>query len=685
MRGSANIMTSKKESGPRCVALVGPYLSGKTTLLESILNMTGATTRKGEVNVGNTVGDSSAEARARGMSVETNVATTTFMGECLTFMDCPGSVEFQQDGRNAVMGVDAAVVVIDAEIQWPLTLAPILKNLEELGVPTAIFVNKLDKAQGSVGDLIDKLRLFSDRPLVMRHLPLRNGDEVTGYIDLASERAYQYKVNAPSELLDVPNDMIEREQEARYTLLETLADFDDHLMEELLEDITPPKEEVYRDLAVDFQNGEIVPVFLGSAESDNGVHRLLKALRHETPEVSVTAERLGLDADGPAIAQVLKTYHTAHGGKLSVVRVLRGTIEDGDHMSGDRVSGINSMLGADTKKMLKAVVGDTVALGRMEDAKTGDSLVPKGSAYVDLPKANIPMPIYGQAIAVANRNDEVKLTGAIGKLIDEDQSITLAMNQDTHELILWGQGEMHLHIALDRLKNRYGLEVTTQPPGVPYKEAIRKSMTQRGKFKRQSGGHGQFGDVVLDIKPLPRGTGFEFNQTIKGGSVPKQYIQSVEAGVKDYLVKGPLGFPVVDVSVTLTDGSYHSVDSSDLAFRTAGRLAMSEAMPQCKSVILEPILNVNITIPSDFTSKVNGVISSRRGQILGFNGKEGWTGWDIVQAHIPQSEVHDLIIDLRSLSHGVSSFTWEFDHLTELVGKEAEQVLAASKAANARN
>jgi elongation factor G len=184
---------------------------------------------------------------------------------------------------------------------------------------------------------------------------------------------------------------------------------------------------------------------------------------------------------------------------------------------------------------------------------------------------------------------------------------------------------------------------------------------------------------------LPRGTGFEFNQTIKGGSVPKQYIQSVEAGVKDYLVKGPLGFPVVDVSVTLTDGSYHSVDSSDLAFRTAGRLAMSEAMPQCKSVILEPILNVNITIPSDFTSKVNGVISSRRGQILGFNGKEGWTGWDIVQAHIPQSEVHDLIIDLRSLSHGVSSFTWEFDHLTELVGKEAEQVLAASKAANARN
>ncbi len=678
-------MTSKKESGPRCVALVGPYLSGKTTLLESILNMTGATTRKGEVNVGNTVGDSSAEARARGMSVETNVATTTFMGECLTFMDCPGSVEFQQDGRNAVMGVDAAVVVVDAEIQWPLTLAPILKNLEELGVPTAIFVNKLDKAQGSVGDLIDKLRLFSDRPLVMRHLPLRNGDEVTGYIDLASERAYQYKVNAPSELLDVPNDMIEREQEARYTLLETLADFDDHLMEELLEDITPPKEEVYRDLAVDFQNGEIVPVFLGSAESDNGVHRLLKALRHETPEVSVTAERLGLDADGPAIAQVLKTYHTAHGGKLSVVRVLRGTIEDGDHMSGDRVSGINSMLGADTKKMLKAVVGDTVALGRMEDAKTGDSLVPKGSAYVDLPKANIPMPIYGQAIAVANRNDEVKLTGAIGKLIDEDQSITLAMNQDTHELILWGQGEMHLHIALDRLKNRYGLEVTTQPPGVPYKEAIRKSMTQRGKFKRQSGGHGQFGDVVLDIKPLPRGTGFEFNQTIKGGSVPKQYIQSVEAGVKDYLVKGPLGFPVVDVSVTLTDGSYHSVDSSDLAFRTAGRLAMSEAMPQCKSVILEPILNVNITIPSDFTSKVNGVISSRRGQILGFNGKEGWTGWDIVQAHIPQSEVHDLIIDLRSLSHGVSSFTWEFDHLTELVGKEAEQVLAASKAANARN
>ena len=672
-------MTSKKASGPRCVALVGPYLSGKTTLLESILNMTGATTRKGQVTAGNTVGDSSPEARARGMSVETNVATTTFMGESLSFLDCPGSVEFQQDGRNAVLGVDAAVVVVDVEIQWPVTLAPILKNLEDLGVPTAIFVNKLDKAHGSVGDLIEKLRHFSGRPLVMRHLPLRDGGQITGYIDLASERAYQYKVNAPSELLDLPDDMLEREQEARYTLLETLADFDDHLMEELLEDITPPQEEVYRDLTTDFQQGEIVPVFLGSADTDNGVHRLLKALRHETPEVATTVERLGLEADGSTVAHVLKTYHTAHGGKLSVARVLRGSIDDGDHLAGDRVSGINSMLGAETSKMSSAKAGDTIALGRMEEAKTGDALVPKGSPGVSLPTADVPMPIYGQAITVANRNDEVKLTGAISKLTDEDQSLKLAMNQDTHELILWGQGEMHLHIALDRLKNRYGLAVTTQPPGVPYKEAIRKGMTQRGKFKRQSGGHGQFGDVVLDIKPLPRGTGFEFNQTIKGGTVPKQYIQSVEAGVKDYLVKGPLGFPVVDVSVTLTDGSYHSVDSSDLAFRTAGRLAMSEAMPQCSSVILEPVLNVEITIPSDFTSKVNGVISSRRGQILGFDPKEGWTGWDVVHAHMPQSEVHDLIIDLRSLSHGVSSFTWKFDHLSELVGKEAEQVLAANK------
>ncbi|NQV22000.1 MAG: elongation factor G, partial [Rhodospirillales bacterium] len=242
-----------------------------------------------------------------------------------------------------------------------------------------------------------------------------------------------------------------------------------------------------------------------------------------------------------------------------------------------------------------------------------------------------------------------------------------------------GQGEMHLQIAIDRLNNRYGLGIVTQPPGVPYKEAIRKSITQRSKFKRQTGGHGQFGDVVLDIKPLPRGSGFQFSDTIKGGTVPKQYIPSVEAGVKDYLVKGPLGFPVVDVAVTLTDGSFHTVDSSDLAFRTAGRMAMSEAMPQCGSVILEPVLNVEITIPSEYTSKANSVISSRRGQILGFDPKEGWAGWDVVHAHMPQSEVHDLIIDLRSLSHGVSTFTWEFDHLSELVGKEADQVLAAAR------
>lgn len=672
-------MTSKKVSSPRCVALLGPYLSGKTTLLESILYMTGATSRKGQVTAGNTVGDGSPEARARGMSVETNVATTEFMGESFTFLDCPGSVEFQQDGRNAALGVDAAVVVVDVEIQWPVTLAPILKNLENLGVPTAIFVNKLDKAQGSVGDLIERLGPFSERPLVMRHLPLRTDGQITGYIDLASERTYKYQVNGPSKLSSLPDDMVDREQEARYTLLETLADFDDHLMEELLEDIPPPKEEVYRDLSTDFQQGVIVPVFLGAVETDHGVHRLLKALRHETPEVSVTAARLGIDSKTGTVGQILKTFHTAHGGKLSVARIYQGTVNDGDTLSGERISGLYTMLGADTRKQERAVAGSTVALGRLEEIKTNDTLQPKGAPVIELPRGDIPMPIYGQAITVANRNDEVKLTGAIAKLSDEDPSLSLVMNQDTHELILWGQGEMHLQIAIDRLNNRYGLGIVTQPPGVPYKEAIRKSITQRSKFKRQTGGHGQFGDVVLDIKPLPRGSGFQFSDTIKGGTVPKQYIPSVEAGVKDYLVKGPLGFPVVDVAVTLTDGSFHTVDSSDLAFRTAGRMAMSEAMPQCGSVILEPVLNVEITIPSEYTSKANSVISSRRGQILGFDPKEGWAGWDVVHAHMPQSEVHDLIIDLRSLSHGVSTFTWEFDHLSELVGKEADQVLAAAR------
>jgi elongation factor G len=284
-------------------------------------------------------------------------------------------------------------------------------------------------------------------------------------------------------------------------------------------------------------------------------------------------------------------------------------------------------------------------------------------------------------VEAADRKDEVKLTAAISKLREEDPSLHFDQNAELQEMALEGQGEIHLKVAVEKLQSKYGLKLNTHRPRVPYKETIKKGITQHGRHKRQSGGHGQFGDVIIDIKPLPRGSEFTFIDQVKGGVVPRQWIPSVEKGVIEYLKNGPLGFPVVDVSVALIDGSYHSVDSSDAAFQTAARIAMQEGMPNCAPVLLESIMHVRIHVPNDATAKVNQVVSGRRGQLMGFDSREGWKGWDTVEAQMPLSELSDLIIELRSLTQGVGTFEMSFDHLAELSGKLADQVVATRKAA----
>ncbi len=671
----------KPVGAARCIALVGPYLSGKTTLLESILARTGAITRQGRVSDGNTVGDASPEARGHGMSVEVNVATTEFMGDTYTFVDCPGSIEFLHEARNVVPAVDMAVVVAEADEKKLPALQLILKELEDLGVPRLIFLNKIDKAEGNIRDVLGWLQPASTQPVVLRQLPIWENDIVTGFIDLALERAFVYREHAPSEVIEMTDAAKTEEIEARFSMLEKLADYDDELMEQLLSDVEPPRDRVFDDLTKELRESLIVPLMMGSAEHGNGILRLMKALRHEAPTVVETAERLGLSAGSGAVAQILKTFHTTHGGKLSVARVLRGSLSDGDTVHGagggdERIGGLFTLRGQEANKAAGAKAGDTVGLGRLEGIATGETIsTEKGVAQ--LVSVAPPPPVLGKAIAAKERKDEVKLTAAIHKIIDEDPSLSLSHNQEAGEMVLHGQGEMHLRVALERLTGKFAIDVETREPRVGYKETIRKSATQRGRHKKQSGGHGQFGDVVIEIKPLPRGAGFEFTDTITGGVVPKQYIPSVEAGVRDYLSHGPLGFPVVDVAVNLSDGSYHTVDSSDMAFRTAGRIGMSEGMPQCSPVLLEPIMHVEIAVPSEATSKVNTIVSQRRGQILGFDGRPGWGGWDVVQAQMPEAEMRDLIVELRSATAGVGSYVYRFDHLAELTGKLADQVIAS--------
>ena len=674
----------RRPAGSRCIALVGPYLSGKTTLLEAILFRTGAIQRQGRVADKSTIGDTSPEARSHGMSVELNMATVNYLDDKYTFLDCPGSIEFSYDMATAVTGCDAAVVVCEADEKKVPALQLILKQLDELGIPRIVFINKIDTVKLAPHAVLEYLQPASSKPLVLRQIPMWKDGVVRGYVDLALERAYVYHEHAESTVIEIPPDMRDEEKAEHFAMLEKLADHDDELMEQLLADIEPPRDKVFSDLRKEMAEGQVTPVFFGSAEHGNGIGRLLKALRHEAPTAADTARRLGLDAGAPPTAQILKTFHTAHGGKLAVGRVLTGEIADGATLYSaqgqeGRVAGVLSMMGLATSKLGKASTGDTVAFGRLDKINTGDTVsTAKGPRQLQHGKP--PAGVFGVAVSVTDRKDEVKLTASIAKLVEEDPSLALVHNTDTHEMVLWGQGEMHLRVALERLENKFGVHAKTQARRIGYKETIKGSKQIRGRHKKQSGGHGQYGDVVVEISPQPRGTGFTFSDTVTGGVVPKQYIPAVETGIREWMVQGPLGFNVVDFKVNLSEGSYHDVDSSEMAFKLAARLAMSEGMPQCNPVLLEPIVAVDVHVPSDATARVNQIVTGHRGQLLGFDGRDGWPGWDTVKAHIPESEIGSLIVELRSATSGVGTFTFTHDHMAELAGRSAEQVIAARRA-----
>jgi elongation factor G len=672
--------------GPRCIALVGPFQSGKTSLLEAILARTGAIRTAGSVDAGTSVGDASAEARHHKMSTGLTAATTSFMGDSYTFIDCPGSVEFAHDMRAALPAVDAAVVVCEADEKKLPQLQIILRELEELKIPRFLFLNKIDRANKRIRETLSVLQPASRVPLVLRQIPIWNGDLIEGFVDLALERAFVYREHKASEVVALEGGDLDREKEARFSMLEKLADHDDALMEQLLDDIQPPRDAVFDDLARELREGLICPVLLGSAARENGVLRLLKALRHESPGIAETARRLGVKSSKEALGYVLKTLHLQHGGKLSLTRLLTGHLDDAvtlQSSSGEsgKVSGILSVSCAHDTKRAAAEAGETIALGKLDAIKTGDTLSAGKTAPKPLIKVEPTPPVLSMSIASADRKDDVKLGQALLRLNEEDPSLTMVQNARTHDTVLWGQGEMHLRVALERLRERFGVNVKSHPPAIGYQETIRKPITQRGRHKKQSGGHGQFGDVVLEIRPLPRGEGFRFEEKVVGGAVPRNYIGAVEEGVVDGLTRGPLGFPVIDLLVTLTDGSYHSVDSSDLAFRTAARVGVSEGLPQCQPVLLEPIHTVEIVCPTDATAKINAILSARRGQILGFDTRDGWPGWDCVRAMMPEAEIGELIVELRSATAGAGGFTRQFDHMAEVTGRAADQIIAAHRAA----
>lgn len=661
-----------KVTGVRAVALVGPTGAGKTSLAEAMLFASGAISRLGSVEAGTTVGDSSPEARARRGSTEINLTRFEYLGDKFAIIDTPGAVGFAADGYAALGSADMAIVVVDPEPERAALAEPILRRLDALGIPHAVFVNKIDAARGRIHDLLEAMQPMSGAPLVARQIPIREGEKITGFVDIALERAHRYVPGKESERIEIPANLAEREVSERYHMLETLADHDDELLETLLMDEQPSLDRVLKDLTDEARAGWVVPVMFGSALNGFGVHRLLKMLRHEAPSVELAAQRLGTNGKG---VHVFKVANGGAVGRLALARVLGNGLNEGAELAEDiRAGALFALQGDKTNKLTAADSGDIIAIAKADSARGGmvfGNASDSGSEHlIDLPPRNVTI-----ALRAKNRQDDVKLSTALHKLVEEDPALEWTQDDTSHETLLRGINDEHLNVTLQRLKRRYGVDVETHAPRIAYRESICKGVTQRGRHKKQSGGHGQYGDVVIEVRPLPRGAGFVFEEKISGGVVPKQWIPAVEAGVRDAMEKGPLGFPVVDVAVTLVDGSYHSVDSSELAFRLAGKLAMSEALAQCQPYVLEPVAHVAIASPPGTGSKMGSVVSSRRGQILNLGSHPDWQRWDMVEAHLPMASLNGLDAELRSLSQGLATFTAEFDHLSELSGKLADDVV----------
>ncbi len=673
-------MPGQAANGTRVIALVGPAGAGKTSLAEAMLFASGTTNRQGSTDNGSSIGDSSPEARDRGGSTELNLLNFDYLGEHFAILDLPGSIGFAADGAHAVAVADLAIIVVDPDPARAALAAPALRLLDEQGMPHLIFVNRVDQARGRVRDLMTALQPMSVSPLIARQIPIRDGEKVTGFVDLALERAYHYQPGGPSAQVAMPEDLQQREAEARTQMLEQLADHDDDLLEQLLMDQVPEAQTIFADLARETGENLGVSVLFGSAQSCWGVRRLLKALRHEVPGPESTARRLSVS--DPSL-YAFKVSHGGSVGRLALARVLGGEIAEGTDLKSRedvvRLGAVFAVQGEKTSKVTKARNGDIVAIGKADELKAGQWLS-KGAIpphiEVELPSRNARL-----AVQPSDRKDDVRLASALAKLAEEDSALTIEHDDASHELRLRGVNDEHLNLVIARLKRRYGVEVSSQPCSIGYRESIRRPVKQHGRHKKQSGGHGQFGDVIIEIRPLGRGEGFQFEEKIHGGSIPRQYIPAVEQGVKDALEKGPLGgFPVVDVAVTLVDGSYHTVDSSELAFRTAGRIAMSEALAAATPHLLEPMQKIVVVTPSSSTSRVSSTVASRRGQMLGLGPREGWPGWDRVEALLPEAELTGLEAELRSLSQGLATYEAEFDHLAELSGHLAEKVVQQREA-----
>lgn len=644
----------------RCFAVIGAPGTGKSTLTDRLAAIEGR------------------QATPHGGANEPRVVAFRYLGEDWTAIDCPGSIEFLQDSVDALLVADAAVIVVPPDPEAAALSAPYLRAAEAAGTPTFLFVNRIDEARGRVRDIVSGLQAFAHHVIVLRQIPIREGERIVGAIDLVSERAWRYREGEPSVLVKIPPDLAEREHEARAELLEHLSDFDDWLLEEIIEDHEPAVGPVYAICARTLSENKVIPALIGSAAHANGMVRLMKALRHETPAVGALRDRLAVQSGttGRILAAGFHAQHRRHLGRTLFLRAFEAGIRPGTTLGGGNLGALIEVAAGQSGNVAELAEGAVAGAVKSDHLASGhlfsrEAVLP-APGWLAAPPGQI-----ARILSPENERDDVKLSSALARIAADNRAVTVGQDPETGGMRVTAPGPQHLRALRDLLAEVFGIPTAEHPVPPVYREAITKSADVHFRHKKQTGGAGQFADVKLTVSPNERGAGFVFEEVVKGGAVPRNYIPAVEHGAREATAKGPLGFPVIDLRVTLTDGQHHAVDSSDMAFRIAGRGAVQQGLAEAVPVLLQPIHLVRFRIPSQFTGNLVPIVAALKGQVLGYDHDPEARGWDIFRALLPGAALEDLAGQVRSATQGVGRFEAEFDHYQELYGKEAERIVEA--------
>ena len=682
-------------AGIRNVAVVGHSGAGKTQLVSALLLDAGAVNRFGKVDEGTTVTDYDEEAIARKHTLAASAAYLEWNKQKINVIDTPGMGNFLTDAKAALRVAEAAIVAVDAISGVQVSTEKVWVAADELRLPRLFACTRLDRDRATLSRAVESIQTAFGRACVPVQMPIGEERQFKGVVDLVAMRAFTFADDGSGKMTegDVPADLEAEARSAREGLIEMVAEADDALMEKFFEHGTLTDAELGTGLARAVRAAKIFPVFCTSGLQNVGVQPLLDAVityvpspaERAFPGTDVKGETVQRAADdkAPLVLWVWKTIADQFAGRITLFRVISGTLKADSTVQNltrdmpERFGHIFAVQGKTQTQLPELHAGDLGAVAKLKDARTNDVLGDKAAGFT-VPPIAFPEPVLSYAIEPKSRNDEDKIGPAMHRLQEEDPSISYARDPQTQELLLAGQGQLHIEVTVAKLRRRFGVEVTLKPPRIAYRETITARVEAHGRHKKQTGGHGQFGDCKITMEPLPRGSDFEFVDDIFGGAIPRQYVPAVERGIQDTRLRGYLaGYPVVDFRVTVTDGSYHDVDSSEMAFRLAGRLAFRDGMTRARPTLLEPIMNVEVYAPSDFAGDLMGDLNSRRGRIAGMDTRGAST---VIRATVPMAEMLTYEQTLTSTTGGRGAYHMEFSHYDEVPGHLHGKIIAASKA-----